>query len=88
MAMISIVYFGGIIFGRGSRKVNSSYKKDTYRGYSRSRKVSPTYKKDTYRGYKGKTYRKSESSGLVDWGPLGDTDQEAADVLNDYFDSR
>lgn len=53
-----------------------------------SRKVSPSYKKDIYKGYKGKTYRKSESSGLVDWGPLGDTDREAADVLNDYFDSR
>lgn len=40
---------------------------------------------DKYTGYKGKTYRKSESSGMVNWGSLGGSDQEAADVLNDYF---
>ena len=49
---------------------------------------SSGYTQDSYTGYKGRTYRKSENSGLIDWGPLGKTDQEAADVLNGYFDSR
>lgn len=42
-------------------------------------------KSDEYVGFKGKKYRKSESSGLVDWGPIGETDQEAADFLNTFL---
>jgi len=32
-------------------------------------------------------YKKSKSKGLVDWGPLGDTDEEAEETLNRIFDS-
>lgn len=32
-------------------------------------------------------YKKSKSKGLVDWGALGDTDEEAEETLNRIFDS-
>ena len=42
--------------------------------------------RDKYVGYKGKTYYRSDSSGGVDWGSLGQTDQEAEDRMQDVWD--
>jgi hypothetical protein len=82
LGILFFIIFGSILFVSIITSIVDLFTKD-----STSEKTSYSGK-DSYRGYKGRTYRKSESSGLVDWGPLGDTDQEAADVLDDYFDSR